>query len=385
MSDQTVDGPPATGTGRRSFLCGGLAGAAAGIVGASAAGVLRGRNQVVAEGGRANGRPRVEWRLASSFPQSLDTIYGAAVVLADRVAAMTEGAFRIRVHQAGELVPGLQVLDAVQKGSVEVGQTGGYYYVGKAPALAFDTCVPFGLTPRQQSAWLFEAGGLELVRRVYADFGIISFPCGNTGTQMGGWFRTPVETLEDLRGLKMRIPGLGGRVMDALGVTALNLAGGDIYPALERGVIDAVEWVGPYDDEKLGFWRVAKNYYYPGWWEPGPSLSFLVNRSAWDKLPSDYRAIFEAASQQSYDAMQRSYDAKNPAALQRLLAHDVVLRPFSDSILRSARATSEAMLDDEASNDATYREILTHWRRFRTESVRWFSTCELAYTNFAWT
>ncbi len=381
MTDATPRDPGRTD--RRSFLCGGLVGAAAGIVGASTAGVLR-SSHGGAQRTTATGRPIVEWRLASSFPQSLDTIYGSATVLAERVAAMTEGAFRIRVHQAGELVPALQVLDAVQNGAAEVGQTGGYYYVGKAAALAFDTCVPFGLTPRQQSAWLFEGGGLELVRGVYADFGIVSFPCGNTGTQMGGWFRTPVETLDDLRGLKMRIPGLGGRVMNALGVTVQNLGGGEIYSALERGAIDATEWVGPYDDEKLGFWRIAKNYYYPGWWEPGPSLSFLVNRAAWDKLPSDYKAVFEAASRQAYGAMQERYDAKNPPALERLLAQGIELRPFSETILKGAREASETLLDDDARQDATYRRILEHWRSFRRESFRWFATAELAYANFAW-
>ncbi|MBI5852067.1 MAG: TRAP transporter substrate-binding protein DctP [Planctomycetes bacterium] len=371
------------GVARRSFLCGGLTGAAAGILGTASATVLRG-DATPRDGAAAGGRVRVEWRLASSFPQSLDTIFGAAQVLAERVAAMTDGAFHIRVHQAGELVPALQVLDAVQQGSAEVGQTGGYYYTGKAPALAFDTCVPFGLTARQQNAWLKEAGGLELLRGVYADFGIVNFPCGNTGAQMGGWFRSPVETLADLGGLKMRIPGLGGRVMDALGVTVQNLAGGDIYPALERGAIDAVEWVGPYDDEKLGFWRIAKNYYYPGWWEPGPSLSFLVNKAAWDALPADYRAIFQAAAEEAAGAMQRRYDERNPAALKRLLEHGVVLRPFSDEIMRRAREASEALLDDEAGKDARYRGILEHWRKFRTESFRWFGTAELAYARFAY-
>lgn len=366
---------------RRTFLTGGLVGAAAGVVGAATTGVMR--RDAGARAGVAKGRKLVEWRLASSFPSSLDTLYGASEVLAERVAAMTDGAFRILCHQAGELVPGLQVMDAVQKGSAEVGQTGGYYYTGKAPALAFDTCVPFGLTSREQMAWLLEAGGLELLRKVYSDFGIRNFYCGSTGAQMGGWFREPVESVDGLRGLRMRIPGLGGKVMDRLGVSVQVLAGGDIYPALERGAIDATEFVGPYDDEKLGFHRVAKNYYYPGWWEPGPSLGFFVNQAAWDRLPADYQAAFEAATQVAAATMQRRYDHQNPQALRRLLDNGVQLRPFGDDIMRAARDASESLLDDEAAADSTYREILEHWRKFRTESFRWFGTNELSYAKFA--
>ena len=370
----------AKSTDRRSFLTGGLVGAAAGVVGSATTGVMR---RDVAKSATGGGRKLVEWRLASSFPQSLETIYGASEVLAERVAAMTDGAFRIRCYQAGELVPALQVMDAVQKGSAEVGQTAGYYYTGKSPSLAFDTCVPFGLTARQQSAWLLEAGGLELMRKVYADFGIVNFPGGNTGVQMGGWFRKPVESLADLRGLRMRIPGLGGKVMDRLGASVQVLGGADIYPALERGAIDATEWVGPADDEKLGFYRVAKNYYYPGWWEPGPSLAFLVARRAWDALPADYQAVFTTATRQAAATMQERYDALNPPALARLLTQGVVLRRFDDSIMRGARQASEDLLDEEAAQDADYRRILEHWREYRKAAFRWFGTAELAYANFA--
>ena len=367
------------GVPRRSFLTGGLVGAATGIVGAAAAGVF-GREPVRGAPGIIT-RRHVRWRLASSFPQSLDTIYGAAEVLAERVAAMTDGAFTIACHQAGELVPALQVMDAVQNGSVEIGQTGGYYYTGKAPALAFDTCVPFGLTAREQQAWLSEAGGLELMRAVYADFDIVNLPSGNTGAQMGGWFREPVDSLADLRGLRMRIPGLGGQVMDRLGVSVQVLAGADIYPALERGAIDASEWVGPYDDEKLGFFRVAKHYHYPGWWEPGPSLSFLISRPAWDALPSAYRDVLTAAAECAATTMQRRYDAKNPPALERLLAQGVELRRFPADVMAAARLASDSLLDDEAAADPSYRRILDHWRHFRRGSFRWFGTAELAYAS----
>jgi TRAP-type mannitol/chloroaromatic compound transport system substrate-binding protein len=327
-------------------------------------------------------RRRVRWRLASSFPSSLDTIYGASEVLATRVAAMTDGAFEILPYEAGEIVPGLQVMDAVQSGTVEVGQTASYYYKGKNPALVFDTCVPFGLNARQQNAWLHEGGGLALIQELYADFGIVTFPCGNTGVQMGGWFKREFGSLEELRGLKMRIPGLGGDVMDALGVSVQVLSGGEIYQALERGTIDATEWVGPYDDEKLGFHQVARYYYYPGWWEPGPSLSFLVGRSAWDSLPSVYQEVFKTASQECATVMTARYDAGNPAALERLIAHGVELRPFPKDVMAGAREASRAILEDHAAADATYARIYRAWDAHRKAAFRWFGTAELAYADF---
>ncbi len=326
---------------------------------------------------------RVRWRCQSSFPRSLDAMFGSAELLAERVREMTAGNFEIRVSQPGEIVGALKVLDGVQSRTVELGQTASYYYKGKNPALAFDTCVPFGLNARQQTAWLLEGGGLELVNELFADFGIVSFPAGNTGAQMGGWFRNELSSAADLRGVKMRIPGLGGDVMDALGVSVQVIAGGDIYMSLETGAIDATEWVGPYDDEKLGFHKVAKNYYYPGWWEPGPSLSFYVNRAAWDELPSTYQAAFRAATYEAAAMMQTRYDAQNPAALQRLLDSGVQLRPFPDDLLQAAREAAAQLMEDEAAKDPAYRKIYDAWKKARTDLFRWFGTAELAYANFA--
>jgi len=361
---------------RRKLITGGLLGAAAIATSCGVKESASGTAMV------ATGK-KIRWRLASSFPSSLDTIYGAAEVLADRVREMSGGNFDIRVYEAGELVPALQVMDTVQSGAAQIGQTGGYYYTGKDAALAFDTCVPFGLNARQQTAWLLEGGGLQLMREVYADFGIINFPGGNTGAQMGGWFKNPVENLADLKGLKMRIPGQGGKVMDALGVNVQVLAGGDIYPALERGAIDATEWVGPYDDEKLGFYKVAKNYYYPGWWEPGPNLSFLVNQAAWEALPAEYKAMLEAATHEGASAMMTRYDAKNPAAWKRLMQKDITVRRFPDDLLAAAREAAEELLETEAAADARYARILGEWRTFREESFEWFGAAELAYASFA--
>ena len=326
--------------------------------------------------------PTVDWRLTSSFPRALDTLFGSCEVVAERVQALSEGRFRIHVYPAGELVPGLQVLDAVQQGTVQIGQTASYYFTGKNPALAFDACVPFGLTSRQQTAWLYEGGGLQLLRELFADFNIINFSAGNTGVQMGGWFKRELHALADLHGLKMRIPGLGGQVMSRLGATVQVLAGGDIYPALERGAIDATEWVGPYDDEKLGFYKIAKYYYYPGWWEPGPNLSFYVNRDAWAKLPQVYQEIFVSAAKVAAVTMQARYDVENPPALGRLLQAGVQLRPFPDDLMKAAAQASRELLEEEAAKDAGYRRLYDSWKKMCAESFGWFGTAELAYSAF---
>ena len=326
---------------------------------------------------------RVLWRLASSYPRSLDTIYGAGEVLAEVVSNMTGGRFQIRPYPAGELVPAFGVMDAVQQGTVQCCHTTSYYFIGKSEALAFAAAVPFGFTPRQQNAWLSEGGGMELMRRAYADFNIINFPSGNTGGQMGGWFRREVNTAADLQGLKMRIPGLGGRVMDLLGVAVQNIPGGEIYPALERGAIDATEWVGPYDDEKLGLHQAATYYYYPGWWEPGPNMSCLVNMDAWNSLSAEYRAIFETACHQAHNFMQQAYDGRNPAALQRLVDGGTELRRFSPEIMRVAAEASVQLMEDNAAGDPFYREVYENWKQFEQQSRAWFATTEFAYADFA--
>ncbi|MEX0821803.1 MAG: TRAP transporter substrate-binding protein [Rhodothermales bacterium] len=327
---------------------------------------------------------RVTWRLASSFPNSLDTIFGAAEVLAQHVDALTEGRFRIRPYSAGELVPAFEVLGAVQNGTVQMGHGASYYFQGRNPALIFDCTVPFGLTARQLNAWLYYGGGLELTREMFADFNVINFPGGNTGTQMGGWFRRNINSLQDLRGLKMRIPGLGGQVMDRLGVTVQVIPGGEIYPALERGAIDATEWVGPYDDEKLGFQEIVKDYYYPGWWEPGPGLSFYVNRTAWDALPSAYQDAFEIAAGVAHENMLALYDARNAPALERLLEEGVRLHAFPDDVMVAARETTRELMEEAAAGDPGYRKIYDAYTAWRDEAYRWFGTAELAYSEVAY-
>ena len=329
-------------------------------------------------------RPRLNWRLTSSFPRSLDTIYGAAEVLSKRVAELTDGRFNIRVFPAGELVPYNQVLETVQKGTVQMGHSASYYFTGLNPALAFDCTVPFGLNARQYNAWMYHGDGLALTRKMFSDFNIINFPGGNTGVQMGGWFRHQVETLADFRGLKMRIPGFGGQVMAELGVNVQVLAGGEIYPALERGVIDAAEWSGPYDDEKLGFYQIAKNYYYPGWWEPGPGLSFYINKDAWATLPSDYQAALAAAAAEASNDMMAAYDAKNPVALAKLTGSEgVTLRPFSNEVMNRSREIAFDLLGAEAAKDPAYREMYESYDAWRKTSNAWLKTSENTYATFA--
>jgi TRAP-type mannitol/chloroaromatic compound transport system substrate-binding protein len=328
--------------------------------------------------------PRVSWRMATSFPPSLDILNGAALLVAERVEALTDGRFTIRVFPPGELVPALQVMDGVQSGTVHAGYTSDYYYIGKHPALAFGTSIPFGLNARQQTAWLHFGGGLEMLRDIYADFGMTSIPCGNTGAQFGGWFRRPVETLADLRGVRMRIPGLAGEIMARLGVTVHVLGGPDVFPALERGAIDAAEWVGPYDDEKLGFHEVAKNYYVPGWWEPGPSTVLQIGLDAWNDLPPSYQAALESACNDATRMTLGRYDVENPPALERLTnEHGVTLRRFSDEILEAAWNESEAYLEEQATANEDFRRIYASWRAFRTESFPYFSSNESVYANFA--
>jgi len=352
---------------RRSFLKKAAVGASAGAIAAPAL---------------AQSSPTINWRLASSFPKSLDTIFGAADVLTKRVSEITGGKFNIRAFAGGEIVPGLQVMDAVQAGTVEVGHSASYYYFGKDPTFAFDCAVPFGLTSRQQTAWIEQGGGKQLLRDFFKDYGIINFLGGNTGTQMGGWFRKEIKTVSDLKGLKFRIGGYGGRVMQRLGVVPQQIAGGDIYPSLEKGTIDAAEWVGPYDDEKLGFYKVAPHYYSPGWWEPGAQLSFYVGLKAWASLPKAYQAAFEAASYEAHVTMQAEYDAKNPAALARLLKNGVKLRSFSKEIMDACYKAANEVNEEEAAKNAKFKKIYEPYKRFRQDQNQWASVAEAPMQNY---
>jgi TRAP-type mannitol/chloroaromatic compound transport system substrate-binding protein len=326
--------------------------------------------------------PNVSWRMALSWPKSLDTLFGGMEFLAKRVSDATGGKFNIKLFAAGEIVGGLQVLDAVQNGTVECGHTANYYYFGKDPTFAFSASIPFGLNARQQNAWMRHGGGLELMREFLRDYNCYIIPAGNTGAQMGGWFRKEIKTVADLKGLKMRMGGTAGLVLTKLGVVPQIIPGGDIYPALEKGTIDAAEWVGPYDDEKLGFYKVAKNYYYPAWWEGGTELDLLVNIKAWEALPKDYQAILESACADANDWILAKYDSGNPAALKRLIANGVKLLPFSNEIMAACYKASAEVYDEIATKNAKFRKVYEPWKKFRDEQVQWFSIAENRYDNF---
>ena len=291
---------------------------------------------------------RIRWRMPGSFPKSLDTLYGAHERICRRVREMTDGAFEITPFGPGEVVPALQVMDAVGNGSVECGYTSAYYYLGKDPSLCIATCLPFGMSSRQLWSWLQEGGGKQALAEVYRDQGVIGIPAGNTGAQMGGWYRREINTVADLQGLKFRIAGFGGNILQKLGVVPQLIGGGDIYPALERGVIDGAEWVGPYDDEKLGFQRVARFYYAPGWWEYAPSIDMMVNPAAYEALPSHYKAILEAACSETWHWMMARYDSLNPSALRRLIAAGTQLRIFPREVLNASYRATQPLSADPA-------------------------------------
>ena len=326
--------------------------------------------------------PTIKWRLASSFPKSLDTIFGAADVISKRVAAATGGKFQIQVFAAGEIVPAFSTVDAVQNGTVECTHTAPYYFFGKDPTFAFACAIPFGMNARQQNAWMYHGGGLALMRDFFKDYNIINFPAGNTGAQMGGWFRKEIKTVADLKGLKFRVGGFAGRVLSKLGVVPQQIAGGDIYPSLEKGTIDAAEWVGPYDDEKLGFYKVAKYYYYPGWWEGGPELDLFVNMKQWEALPPEYKSILESACAEANLDMLAKYDALNPAALKRLAGNGVQLRPFTKDILNACFKAANEVYEEESAKNPKFKKVYDAWRTFRDDQILWFRVAEQNFDSF---
>jgi len=352
---------------RRSFLSGAAAGAAAAI--ASAPAIVQANTTI-------------NWRLASSFPKSLDTIFGAAEILAKRVSQLTQGKFNIRAFPGGEIVPALQVLDAVQAGTVEIGHSASYYYFGKDPTFAFDTAIPFGLTSRQQTAWMEQGGGKQLLRDFFREYGVINLLGGNTGCQMGGWFRREVNTPKDLSGLKMRVGGFAGRILQKLGVVPQQIAPGDIYPALEKGTIDAAEWVGPYDDEKLGFNKVAKYYYTPGWWEGNAPTLFLVNAKAWDGLPKEYQNVFTAASAEANVVATAKYDYLNPIAMKKLLASGTQLRTFPREVMDACYKAAMEQYAEWSATNPDFKRLYDSYSKSLDEQISWFRVAEGTYDNY---
>src|SRR5882672_5818562 len=301
----------------------------------------------------AQSSPEIKWRLTSSFPKSLDTIYGGAEYFAKQVAEMTDNKFQIQVFQAGELVPGLQALDATAKNTVEMCHTVSYYYVG-----------------------------MEIGNEFFKKSGVIAFPCGNTGTQMGGWFRKEIKTVADLSGLKFRIGGIAGQVLQKVGVVPQQLAGGDIYPSLEKGTIDAAEWVGPYDDEKLGFQKVAKYYYYPGFWEGGPTVHAFANLEKWNSLPKNYQAIFTNACAHANTWMAARYDMQNPTALKRLVAGGTQLRPFTNEVLEACLKATNELWGELSAKNADFKKSIDAMQAYRSDQYLWWQVAEYTFDSF---
>ena len=344
----------------------------AGIAGVLAAGVAP----------AVHAQATVRWRLASSFPKSLDTIFGAADTFSKAVKAMSGGKFEISVHAAGELMPAFGVVDGVQQGSVECAHTAPYYFFGKDESFALGCAIPFGLNSRQMTAWMYEGNGMKLMREFYAKYNIVNFPGGNTGAQMGGWYRKEIKTLADMKGMKMRIGGFGGKVLERLGSVPQNIPGGEIYQALEKGTIDAAEWVGPYDDQKLGFNKVAPFYYYPGWWEGGPELDFYINNKAFEALSPEYKAIVEAAASQAHVVMQAKYDALNPNALKQLVGAGTKLRPFPKDVMNAAFKAAMGLYEEIAEKNPSWKKIYADYSKFRADQNLWFRFTEASFDKF---
>jgi TRAP-type mannitol/chloroaromatic compound transport system substrate-binding protein len=331
----------------------------------------------------AQANPEVRWRCQSSFPRNLDVLFGTAERIANRVAALTENRFRIQVFPAGEIVPALQVLDAAQAGTIECGHSAAYWYIGKEPGFAPFTALPFGLTARQMTAWLRHGGGNQLANELFAEYNITALPAGDTGAQMGGWFRQEIRTPADVNGLKIRISGFAGRVFQAMGAAPQLTAPADIYPSLERGVIDATEFVGPHDDERLGFFRVARFYYAPGWFEASARLHFMTNRRAFDALPQQYKDALAIACAEADSEMVSRYDHLNPIALRRLVAGGAQLRFYSRDILQTAWRANEALMAELAAGNPRFRRIWESYNPYRRELFQWFRVSENSYDNFA--
>ncbi|MDH4462481.1 MAG: TRAP transporter substrate-binding protein [Acidovorax sp.] len=345
----------------------------AGIAGVLAAGVAP----------AVQAQAAVRWRLASSFPKSLDTIYGGADVFAKAVKAMSGGKFEITVHPGGELMPPFGVVDGLQAGTVEMAHTVPYYFYGKNPAFALGSAIPFGFNARQMNAWMMHGNGRKLMNEFYAAYNITSFAGGNTGTQMGGWYRKEIKTPADFKGLKMRLGGgLVGEVMQKLGAVPQSIPGGEVYQSLEKGTLDAAEWVGPYDDQKLGFNKVAPFYYYPGWWEGGPEVDFFVNNKALESLSAENRAIIEAATALAHTDMLAKYDALNPGALKQLVAAKTKVLPFSQAIMdASFKASMEVFAENDAKSPE-WKKIYADMRTFQRDQILWFRFAEARYDIF---
>jgi TRAP-type mannitol/chloroaromatic compound transport system substrate-binding protein len=326
------------------------------------------------------GGATIRWKMVTAWPANFPGLGSGAAELAAMISRVSGGRINVHVYAGGELVPPFEVFDAVSRGTAEMGHSASYYWKGKMEAAPFFAAVPFGMNAQEMNGWLYNGGGLDLWRELYAGFNLVPFPAGNTGVQTAGWFNREINTVEDLKGLKMRIPGLGGEVMARVGATPVNLPGAELFTALQSGAIDATEWVGPYNDLAFGLHRVAKYCYYPGWQEPGPTLECMVNKQAFEALPDDLKAIVETCCRATNDLMLAEYTARNQQALEQLVnEHKVDFRPLPPAVLDALRQASLAVMEEIAGRDPFARRVWDSYRAFQAQAVAWHRVSEVAY------
>ena len=321
-----------------------------------------------------------QWKMVTTWPPNFPIFQEGVMQLAEDIEIMSNGRLKIKVFAGGELVPALQSFDAVSQGVVQMGHGSGYYWAGKIPAAQFMSAVPFGMTAKGVNAWFYSGGGIELWRELYEPFNVIPFPAGNSGVQMGGWFRKKIESVADLKGLKMRIPGLGGKVLAKAGGTAELLPGAEVYTALERGRIEATEWVGPFHDKRLGLHKIAEYYYYPGWHEPGTALELIVNRQAFEELPADLQKIIEIAARSINQWMLSKFEALNIKALQELKAEShIQILAFPPDVIKELKRLTDETLAEEAAKDAAFKKVYEAYKKFQAEYAEWNAIADDAY------
>jgi TRAP-type mannitol/chloroaromatic compound transport system substrate-binding protein len=347
---------------------------------AAAAAVTGCAQSAAPQAGAAANEPVRNWKMVTSWPTNFPGLGTGAARLAEAITKMSNGRINVKLYGAGELVPAFEVLDAVSRGTAEMGHSGAYYWKGKHEATQFFSSVPFGLNAMEMNSWLYYGGGLELWRELYAPFGVVPFPGGNSGVQMGGWFNKEINSVNDLNGLKMRIPGLGGEVLAKLGGVPVNIPGGEVFTSLQAGAIDAAEWVGPYNDLAFGLFKAAKYYYYPGWQEPGATLECVVNKAAFEALPEDLKTIVEYACRGVNESMLAEYAFRNPSALKTLIdEHKVELRPFPAEVIAALKSASDALVAEIAKRDPLSQRVYDSYMAFRTASKPWLAVSDDAY------
>jgi len=360
---------------RRNFVKAGAAAAAAGALAACG-----GPAPTPAAGGTAAPAIKLTWKMVASWPTNFPGLGAGAARLAELIGRLSGGRLTVKVFGGGELVPAFEVFDAVSQGTAQMGHSGAYYWKGKAEAAQFFSAVPFGMNAQEMNGWLYHGGGIELWRELYAKFDLVPFPAGNTGVQLAGWFRKEINSIDDLRGLKMRIPGLGGEVLARLGGAPVNIPGAELYTALQTGAIDATEWVGPYNDLAFGLHKVARHAYYPGWQEPGPTLECMVNKTAFDALPEDLKAIVEAACQAVNLDMLSDYTAQNYRAMDTLSQeHGVEFKRLPDDVVKALREASEQVIAEIAAKDPFTTRVYESYQAFKAGARRWHKISEVAY------